>query len=86
MSVDIVMVPCPKCMTIHPFPSSTGQKLNITYSLADAPGDVMDGINQFAPMECEHCGIRYWVKKFPDKHRPMEWTPTCELEKERWNI
>jgi hypothetical protein len=81
------MVPCPKCGVPLEFRTDTGtHSFNVTYAFNDAPEDVMKGINYFAPYGCGEngCRVKFWVKKFDDKYRPMEWTPLCELEQERW--
>jgi len=87
VSQNFVMVPCPKCGVNQEFRTQTGEdSYNVTYAFNDAPDDVMKGINYFAPYQCANCGVKYWVKKFPDKYRPMEWSPACELERERWDV
>lgn len=82
---NTVMVPCPKCGVVVPIYSKSGLCNGTTYSFADAPDDVMNGVNYGAPFICNNCSTNFYVKTFSKGvHRSVEWTPECELERERW--
>lgn len=59
---DEVIVPCPKCGATHEFQSKGGDCSFNTYTLKDAPKDVMSDVNRHAPVLCT-CGALIKVKK-----------------------
>lgn len=56
---DEVRVPCPKCHEIVLFQTKSGDCTLTQYDLADAPIEVMGGINRH-PGHCPECGT--WFK------------------------
>src|SRR4051812_14264127 len=52
---DSVMVPCPDCKRPLEFQSKSGDCSLSSYTLEDAPADVMTDVNRHAPICCE-CG------------------------------
>lgn len=59
---DTVMVPCPQCGKRAEFQSKSGECHLETYSLDDAPDDVLLDVNRHAPMDCGKCGARFGVE------------------------
>lgn len=58
---DTVLVPCPKCDEVSHFQSKGGRCTLATYTLSDAPPDVMGDINRHAPNTCRKCGTTFKV-------------------------
>ena len=58
---DTVMVPCPLCGTESGFQSKSGACSLATYSLAEAPDEVLLDVNRHAPNKCEKCGTLFSV-------------------------
>lgn len=58
---DSVMVPCPTCGELSEFQSKGGACLLRTYSLDEAPGDVLLDVNRHAPNTCENCSTTFEV-------------------------
>lgn len=58
---DTVMVPCPGCGTENEFQSKGGRCILATYSLENAPDDVLSDVNRHAPTTCSSCGRSYRV-------------------------
>lgn len=72
---DSVMVPCPECGQYAEFQSKSGMCLLDTYSLGDAPDDVLMDVNRHSPHKCEKCGTKYSVEingYMPKKLRTVE--------------
>jgi hypothetical protein len=71
---DTVIVPCPTCGTTSEFQSKGGQCLLKTYSLDEAPDDVLLDVNRHAPDTCGKCGTRFGVAiaGLPRKVRTLE--------------
>ena len=59
---DTVLVPCPKCGRKEGFQSKSGDCILAEYELADAPADVLIGVNRHAPYRCADCGTQFLVK------------------------
>ena len=59
---DTVMVTCPQCATVTDFQSKSGSCKLKTYTLDEAPDDVLLDINRHSPATCEKCGMRFGVK------------------------
>lgn len=79
-----VRVPCPKCGVLKDVVRENDTETSVTFHFQDAPDDMIEFVNYKAPHTCNNCQVKFWVKKFPDVCRSMEWTPECELEQERW--
>lgn len=60
---DIVNVPCPTCNTLAAFQSKGGKCNNFSYTLANAPRDVLSNVNRHGPMLCENCNTLFLVNK-----------------------
>ena len=58
---DSVMVPCPNCGTTNEFQSKGGDCVLATYSLEDAPFNVLSDVNRW-PVSCRRCGTGYRVE------------------------
>ena len=58
---DSVMVPCPNCGTTNEFQSKGGDCVLATYSLEDAPFNVLGDVNRW-PVSCRRCGTGYRVE------------------------
>lgn len=58
---DSVMVPCPKCGERREFQTKGGECTLTTYSLEDAPLDVLSDVNRHAPLRCQKCSTLYKV-------------------------
>ena len=58
---DTVMVPCPKCATRSEFQSKSGRCTLETYTLEDAPDDVLRDVNRHVPTRCPQCGTLFAV-------------------------
>ena len=59
---DTVIVPCPTCGECGEFQSKSGKCLLETYSLDEAPDDILLDVNRHAPMRCHKCGTLYSVE------------------------
>ena len=59
---DSVMVPCPKCGRESEFQTKSGPCLLRTYSLKNAPTDVLEDVNRHAPNFCPDCKTRFMVE------------------------
>jgi len=58
---DTVIVPCPLCGRGYGAQSKGGECELATYTIENAPGDVVSDINRHAPFECE-CGAEFVVR------------------------
>ena len=58
---DTVMVPCPQCGTPSEIQSKSGRCKLETYTLDEAPNDVLFDVNRHAPNTCVKCGVRFGV-------------------------
>jgi len=58
---DSVMVPCPNCGTEGEFQSKSGPCMMDTYTLQDAPKEVLDDVNRHSPQRCSVCNSEYGV-------------------------
>lgn len=81
---ETIMVPCPKCGAEYPAQSKSGPCTLETYTLADAPDDVIEDVNRHAPFTCESCGQSFAVElTFPDSPPPplvLRKVVACEPE------
>jgi len=59
---DSVTVPCPTCAEHAEFQSKSGDCKLETYSLEDAPDDVLLDVHRQAPMRCWKCGTLFTVE------------------------
>jgi len=59
---DTVNIPCPKCKTLNEFQSKGGDCLLQTYTLEDAPNDVLLDVNRHAPIICRKCKTKYKIE------------------------
>jgi hypothetical protein len=59
---DTVTVPCPTCGEHGEFQSKSGDCKLETYTLDDAPDDVLRGVNRHSPLCCHKCGTLYAVE------------------------
>lgn len=59
---DTVTVPCPTCGERREFQSKSGECKLETYTLDDAPDDVLLDVNRHSPLRCHVCGTRYSVE------------------------
>lgn len=59
---DTVTVACPKCGELEEFQSKSGACNLETYSLDEAPDDVLRGVNRHAPIRCRKCGTNFGVE------------------------
>lgn len=59
---DTVMVRCPQCGVPAEFQSKSGICALATYSLDEAPDDVLRDVNRHAPATCAKCGARFGVE------------------------
>ena len=59
---DTVNVPCPKCGTFNEFQSKGGDCLLSTYTLENAPNDVLLDVNRHSPVTCRNCKTKYKVE------------------------
>ena len=59
---DTVMVPCPTCGEPSEFQSKGGDCTLATYTLDDAPDDVLLDVNRHAPTRCLKCNALYGVE------------------------
>lgn len=76
---DSVMVPCPKCGTECEFQSKGGECILKTYTMAEAPPDVMEDVNRHAPYMCGQCNTYFEVTRMNGKPTPVE-VPAPERE------
>ena len=67
---DSVMVPCPNCGTTNEFQSKGGDCVLATYSLEDAPFNVLGDVNRW-PVSCRRCGAGYRVEVVVATARPV---------------
>ena len=58
---DTVLVPCPKCGQLCEAQSKSGDCLCRTYTLDEAPSNVLENVNRHAPFECHKCGTYFYV-------------------------
>jgi len=58
---DTVMVRCPACATPSEFQTKSGPCMLDTFTLEEAPDDVLEDVNRHAPATCEKCGTRFGV-------------------------
>jgi uncharacterized Zn finger protein len=66
---DTVTVPCPQCGERAEFQSKGGDCKLATYTLEDAPDDVLLDANRHSPMRCEKCGALFGIEI--SGHRPI---------------
>jgi hypothetical protein len=59
---DTVLVPCPACGATSEFQSKGGDCTLATYSLDEAPDDVLLDVNRHAPTHCPKCDTLYGVE------------------------
>ena len=59
---DTVTVPCPTCGERGEFQSKSGECKLETYTLDEAPDDVLLDINRHSPLRCYKCGTLYSVE------------------------
>lgn len=59
---DTVIVPCPVCGETSEFQSKSGKCLLDTYTLDDAPDDVLLDVNRHAPNRCAKCSTKFFVE------------------------
>lgn len=59
---DTVMVPCPQCGTREEFQSKSGRCMLETFSLDDAPDEVLLDVNRHSPIVCTKCSARFGVE------------------------
>jgi predicted RNA-binding Zn-ribbon protein involved in translation (DUF1610 family) len=59
---DTVRVPCPQCGERAEFQSKGGDCKLETYTLEDAPDDVLLDANRHSPMRCEKCGALFGIE------------------------
>jgi len=59
---DTVMVACPQCGEQSEFQSKGGDCTLETYTLDDAPDDVLLDVNRHAPTRCSKCDTLYGVE------------------------
>ena len=59
---DTVTVLCPTCGECGEFQSKSGACNLETYTLDDAPDDVLRGVNRHAPIRCRKCGTLFAVE------------------------
>jgi hypothetical protein len=69
---DTVLVPCPECGTEEEFQTKSGDCLLATYTLEEAPPDVLGDINRHAPATCGKCGTLFGVR-LDVKAVPAKW-------------
>jgi len=58
---DTVMVPCPTCGEPAEFQSKSGRCMLETFSLDEAPDEVLHDVNRHAPAHCK-CGTLFGVE------------------------
>jgi len=58
---DTVKVPCPNCGTTNDFQSKGGDCLMRSYTLDNAPDDVLSDVNRHSPYPCSECGCELEV-------------------------
>ena len=59
---ESIKVPCPGCGEAYWAQSKSGPCVQDTYSLVEAPDDVVGDVNRHAPFRCEGCGTVFEVK------------------------
>jgi hypothetical protein len=81
---DSVMVPCPKCGTRSEFQSKSGRCLLDTFTLENAPDDVLLDVNRHGPHKCVECDTLFVVEidGLPRATRTLEarsvvWEDAC---------
>ena len=85
---ETIMVPCPKCGAEYGAQSKSGPCALDTYTLVDAPDDVIEDVNRHAPFVCESCGQSFcvdlvWPER-PLRPRIQRKVVTCEPENPEW--
>lgn len=78
---DTVLVPCPECGKLYPAQSKGGDCICLTYSLEDAPDDVLSNVNRHAPFTCD-CGTVFKVVS----DLPVVRTELVKALAEKWAI
>lgn len=58
---DTVMVPCPTCGEQAEFQSKGGKCLLETFTLEEAPDDVLLDVNRHSPVRCSKCKTQFGV-------------------------
>ena len=58
---DEVLVPCPRCGKEDVVQSKGGACMMRTYTIQEAPIDVMGDVNRHSPKACEACGCTFEV-------------------------
>lgn len=66
---DSVMVPCPKCGEMSEFQSKSGRCTLTTYTLDEAPDDVLLDVNRHGPARCSKCDVLYGVEVTGERPR-----------------
>lgn len=61
---DTVLVKCPNCGELNAFQSKGGECLLRTYTLEEAPPDVLSDVNRHSPYTCS-CGVELEVRLEP---------------------
>lgn len=69
---DEVLVPCPRCKEIYTCQSKGGYCNFTSYSLDEAPQDVLSDVNRHAPFTCENCGCIFKVKTIVHAYAEIE--------------
>ncbi len=59
---DTVLVPCPACGEPSEFQSKGGDCTLTTYTLDEAPDDVLRDVNRHAPNHCTKCDTKFAVE------------------------
>lgn len=70
---DSVMVPCPGCNRPLEFQSKGGDCTLTSYTLENAPADVMKDVNRHAPISCPQCSTSVVVD--PVRRRAYQLDP-----------
>lgn len=58
---DSVYVQCPNCGKEAEFQSKGGSCILASYTLFNAPADVLSDVNRHGPVECS-CGVRFEIQ------------------------
>jgi hypothetical protein len=59
---ETIMIPCPRCGERYPAQSKSGPCEMETYTLEEAPNDVVDDVNRHAPFRCDKCAAVFEVE------------------------